>query len=162
MNQTRSNGGVIIALSLMVALLLTIMPLPEWARPYRLQWGVMVLIYWVMALPGRVGISVGFVTGLALDALKGDVLGQHALTFSVVAYLTWRLHRRVRVFPLWQQALVVLGLLTVERVLNIWIVGMLGLIGPDWTYWTVPLLGALLWPWVFIVLRDVRRRFDVR
>jgi rod shape-determining protein MreD len=158
----RSSGGLAILASFCVALVLTILPLPDWAQPYRPQWVTLVLIYWTLALPHRVGVGIGFLNGIALDVLTGTLLGQHALGLSIVAFATLKLHQRVRVFPLWQQSLVVLVLLVVEHLLALWVMGAIKEKPPGLVYWAVPPIGALLWPWIFVILRDIRRRFHVR
>jgi len=157
-----ARGNLMILITFCVALLLTILPIPEWARAFRPQWVTLVLIYWSMALPHRIGVGIGFVTGILLDVLTGTLLGQHALGLSVVAFATVKLHQRVRVFPLWQQSLVVLVLLVVDHLLALWVMGAINQPPPGLVYWAVPPIGALLWPWVFVVLRDLRRRFHVR
>lgn len=162
MNLFTARGGFMILLTFCFALILTILPLPEWARVFRPQWVALVLIYWSMALPHRVGVGYGFIFGILLDVLTGTLLGQHALGLSVVAYTTLKLHQRIRVFPLWQQSLVVLLLLVVEHLLALWVMGAINERPPGLIYWAVPPIGALLWPWVFVVLRDLRRRFHAR
>jgi rod shape-determining protein MreD len=162
MSLIQSRGGLAILASFCVALILTILPLPEWAQPFRPQWVTLVLIYWTLALPHRVGVGIGFLNGMALDVLTGTLLGQHALGLSIVAFATVTLHQRVRVFPLWQQSLVVLVLLVVEHLLALWVMGATGETPPGLSYWAIPPIGAMLWPWVFVILRDIRRRFHVR
>ena len=156
-----SRGYLMLLLILVVALLMTIMPLPDWARPLRPQWVTLTLIYWCIALPHRVGVGSGFVFGLILDVLTGTLLGQHALGLSLVTYLAVQLHARIRVFPLWQQALAVWSLLMVEHLFSLWIMGAIGQTTPGLMYWIIPVIGAMLWPWVFITLRDLRRRFKI-
>ena len=121
----------------------------------------MILIYWCMALPQRVGVGVGWSVGLCMDVLTATLLGQRALGLAVVAYLSLKLHQRIRVTPLWQQALTVLVLLLVYQMLALWVLGITGQRPNTWLYWGPSLVSMLLWPWVFIVLRDVRRRFQV-
>lgn len=161
MSFARRHGTLTIVLTLLVALTLEIMPLPDWATPFRPQWLLLVLIYWCMALPSRVGVGFGWVSGIMLDILTGALLGQHALGISIVAYITLKLHQRTRVLPLYQQALTVLLLLLVERLITIWVIGAVGYPAPTLWYWAAPLVGMLLWPWIYVVLRDIRRRFRV-
>ena len=156
------RGGLSIALSISLALLLTIFPLPDIAQPYRPQWTALVIIYWCMAIPERVGVGISFITGILLDVLTGTLLGQHALGLSVIAFLTVQTHQRIRVFPLWQQSIFVTILLIVDRLLLLWVDGAIGRPAAGLVYWVPPLLGVLLWPWVYIILRDVRRRFHVK
>lgn len=156
-----SRSAFIILLTFCLALLLTVLPLPEWARLYRPQWVALVLVYWAIALPHRVGVGTGFIMGIMLDALTSTLLGQHALGMSVIAFLAVQSHARIRVFPLWQQAIGVLILLLIEHSLNLWIIGATLQAPPGLVYWFVPLISAFLWPWMFVTLRGVRRRFKV-
>lgn len=155
------RGTGVISTTLIVALVLTLLPLPEWAQPFRPQWYTLALIYWCVALPQRVGVGTGWALGLIVDTLTGSLLGQHALSLSLIAFLCVKLHLRVRVFPLWQQSLTVLTLLALERLLSLWVMGATGYPTPPLLYWAPALVSMLLWPWVFIILRDIRRRFGV-
>ncbi len=152
----------IVYLTLALGFVLTVIPLPEWAINYRPQWVTLILIYWCMALPERFGVGVGWFTGILLDVLTGTLLGQHALGLALVAYLTLKLHRRVRVLPLRQQIFTIFVLLLVERLLALWATGAAGYPAPTLWYWAAPVMGMLLWPWIYIILRDIRRRFRVR
>lgn len=155
------QGRLAILFTLAVAMLLTILPMPEWARPFRPQWVTLVLLYWAIALPHRIAVGSGFITGILLDVLTGTLLGQHALGLSVVTFIAIQLHQRVRVFPFWQQSLVILVLLLIEFLLALWVTGATRDVTPGPAYWSAPLIGALLWPWVFVTLRKVRRHFTV-
>jgi rod shape-determining protein MreD len=159
-DQPRRGTGIIL-LSMLVALVLTVLPLPDAVQALRPQWYCLVLIYWCFALPERIGVGTGWALGLIVDALTGSLFGQHALSLSLIAYLCITLHLRVRIFPLWQQSLTVLALLALERLLSLWITGATGRPTPPLEYWAPALVGMLLWPWVFIILRDLRRRFRV-
>ncbi len=161
MNSVRHHGSWVIVLSLLIALVLTLLPLPYWAAPYRPDWVALVLIYWCLALPERVNVGIGWGMGLLLDGLSGTLLGQHALGLTVVTYLTANLHLRIRLFPIWQQALTVMVLLTADQILVLWVNGILGRPPHSWLYWAPSLTGMLLWPWLFASLRDLRRRFKV-
>ncbi|MCG7870030.1 MAG: rod shape-determining protein MreD [Candidatus Thiodiazotropha taylori] len=155
------NRSSVIYLSLLVGFILTIMPLPEWANTFRPQWVVLILIYWCMTMPERIGVGVGWSTGFLLDVLTGTLLGQHALGFSVVAYLMLRLHLRVRVIPLRQQVFTIFILLLVERLLALWSTGAANYPTPSLWYWVTPVVSTLLWPWIYIILRDISHRFHV-
>lgn len=155
------HGGSIIFLSLTVALLLTTVPLPEQLRVMRPDWVLLVLIYWAMALPHRVGVVIGWSMGLINDVLTGMLLGQHALAYCLVIFLTLKLHQRLRLYPLWQQAQSILVLLTLGQLLLLWINGMIGRPIHSWWYWAPSLIGALLWPVLFVFLRGLRRAFRV-
>jgi len=155
----RQRGTLAIAASFAVALTLTALPVPDWAALWRPAWVSLVLIYWCMALPARVGVGTGWVVGIMLDVLTGTLLGHHALGLSVVAFIAHKLHHRVRVLPLWQQGISVFGLVLVYQVLLLWINGIRGMQVEPWTYWAPPVTSMVLWPWVFIILRDIRRKY---
>ena len=161
MVQQPAHASWVIALSFAAAFLLTVMPLPHgltWARP---DWVCLVLIYWVMALPQRVGIVVSFVVGVLLDVLEGSMLGLHALSLSVVAYLALMLYQRLRQFNMWQQAGVVFVMLGVNQMLGLWLQGMVAL-NPGGALFLLPvIISALLWPGVLTLLRHLRRRYRV-
>lgn len=161
MTDTGGSGRLVILITICIAMLLTILPMPDWARPFRPQWVTLVMVYWAIALPHRVGVGSGFVAGIVLDVLTGTLLGQHSLGLSVVLFIAIQLHQRIRVFPFWQQSLGVLVLLIVEHLLSLWVIGATRGEAPGLGYWAVPLIGALLWPWMFVTLRKVRRHFKV-
>jgi len=159
--QPQLHGRWVIVLSFIVALSLTIVPMPDWAAPLRPEWVVVVLIFWCLAVPQRVSVGTAWFCGLLLDVLRGAVLGQHALTLSLVAYVTIKLHRRIRVYPRWQQSLAVLALVLLHQLPLFWVNGMMGVSGQDWSYWLPALSSALLWPIVYPLLRDLQQRFRV-
>ena len=132
------HGRTTIVVTLLVSLVLSVMPMPENLQYYRLQWAALVLIYWCMALPERVGVGIGFFVGLLLDILTGTLLGQHAFGLSVISFITVKTHKRVRVFPLWQQSVFVTLLLYVDRVLFVWVDGTIGRPAAMLESWVAP------------------------
>jgi rod shape-determining protein MreD len=161
MRQDQHHAGWIIVLSFIVAFMLTAMPLPEWAASWRPAWVAMVLIYWCMALPDRVGIGIAWLLGLLLDVQQGTLLGQNALGLALIAYITLKSYQRVRMFPLPQQALVVCAYLLLQQFISLWIHGMMGVPPQNWTFWMPAFTSMVLWPWLFIILRDLRRKHHV-
>lgn len=157
----RQHGTWVIAVTFLLAMVLTVMPLPHWGHLVRPEWTALVLIYWVLALPHRVGIGVAWAVGILLDTLTGTLLGQHALSLSIIAYLSLKLYKRVRLLPLWQQSATILGFLGLHQLITLWILGLTGQDERGWTYWLPSVGGMVLWPVVFVVLRDARRRFGV-
>ena len=153
------QSGSVIAMTFVIALLLTVLPMPESVAIWRPAWVALVLIYWCMAAPERVGVAVGWVAGLLLDVMTGTLLGQHALGLSIVAWVAHHTHRRVRVLPLWRQAITIFILLFLYQALILWSNGIRGIPVAAAAYWTSPLVGTFLWPWLFVVLRVVRRRY---
>lgn len=158
MTEAISRGRWAVFLSLVLALFLTILPMPSAAENLRPQWVAMTLIFWSLTVPDRVGVFWAFSVGLVLDVMSGTLLGHHALSLSVVAYLAMELHQRIRIFPLWQQSLFVWVLLLVERLLSLWVLGASGQPTPTLIYWAPTFVGLLLWPWLQAVLTDLARR----
>ncbi len=160
MTSGRKQGLAIILITFLISLLITLMPLPEWARPFRPQWYTLILIYWAMASPERIGVGAGWLLGLIVDVMTESLPGQHALTLSLVTYIVVKLHTQIRVFPLWQQSVTVMALLFIEPLIATWAMGISHQPPPPPPYWFTPVIGMLLWPWIYIILRDVRRRFQ--
>ncbi len=117
---------LVIYASLVVALILMILPLPDWAQMYRPNWIALVLIYWSMALPNRVGLWFAFFSGIILDTSLGTLLGQHTLALVVVIFFNLNFYQRIRVLALAQQALYVFLLLLINQVVVAWVEGILG------------------------------------
>lgn len=148
--------------SMIVALMLVMLPLPDWAQSLRPDWVALVMIYWIMALPENVGVTMAWGFGLLLDVTQGSILGQHAVGMVLVAYLVLLEYQRIRVFSLVQQALVVFVLLLIKQLMVLWVSGIVGQPPPDILPYFLPsLVGAIIWPWLFVILRDIRRRFTL-
>ncbi len=148
--------------TMIIGLMLVMLPLPEWAQPFRPDWVTLVMIYWVMALPANVGVTVAWMFGLLLDVAQGAILGQHALGLVLVAYLVMLQYQRIRVFSLLQQSLVIFVLLMIKQLLVLWVSGIVGQAPEEiFSYFLPSLVGAIIWPWLFVILRDIRRRFTL-
>ncbi len=147
--------------TVILALMLEMFPLPDWAQPFRPDWVTLVLIYWAMAIPEQIGVTVAWIFGLLLDVTQGAILGQHAIGLVLVVYLVHLQYLRIRVFSLVQQAMVVFVLLMVKQLLVLWVSGIVGQAPDAGIYFLPSFIGALIWPWLFIVLRDIRRRFTL-
>lgn len=147
-------------LSFLLALLISILPLPNWLQLIWPQWLLLILIYWVLAYPYQLNLGIAWLLGLLLDGLYGTLLGEHALAFTVVAYIAYRLHRQIRMFPILQQALCMFFLVLIYQGLLVWIQGMLGLLTNVYLFWLSALTSMLLWPWLFMGLRRCQQRYN--
>lgn len=157
----RLHNYWVILVTMFVALLLTAMPLPDWITTWRPAWVAMVVIYWSMALPQRFSIGSAWVMGILLDVLQGSLLGQHAIGLSIVAYVTANLHLQIRQHPLYQQSVFVGLLISVYLCLVVWVNGVIGRPPHSWFFLAPVITSMLLWPWLFVILRDIRRRARV-
>ena len=145
-----------VIITLVVALVLTIVPIPDVLNPLRPYWVALVLIYWCLETQDLISLGHAFVVGLVLDLLTGSLLGMHALGLVILVYLVKRFRARLRFFPPWQQALSVFALLLNDRIVVVWIISLKGDILPPATFWLAPLIGTLLWPWLFLLMDRYR------
>jgi rod shape-determining protein MreD len=160
--QQKSHAVWVIFLSFFLAYLLAIVPFPQWAMNYRPEWVPMVLIYWVMALPYRIGIGSAWFAGLLLDVLEGSILGLNAMALVIIAYVTLSLHLRLRMFSSLQQAGLVLALVGLNLMLCHWLQLVTGqTITSNLMFLMAALTSAVIWPSLFQLLRQIRRSFDV-
>lgn len=165
MNSASASGIWVIVVTFIVAMAFMVMSLPDtlpWELGYlRPDWVGLVLFYWVIALPQRVGIFVAFLLGLSVDVLVGSLIGQHAVTMIFIAYVGMTLHQRLRMFAVWQQSAIVFITIGAAQLVNLWLDNFLGL--AEWNLWYLlpAFISALLWPWIFLALRFLRRFFYV-
>lgn len=155
MKASRERRGLVF-LTVMAAILLSLLPLPEVLLPFKPYWVAMVVVYWALETHDMIGMGLAFLTGIVLDILSGSLMGMHALSLVIMVFLVQRFRSRLRFFPPWQQALSVLALLVNDRIILIWITVLLGEPIPTWRYWLAPLVGMALWPWLFLVLDRIR------
>lgn len=157
----RLNNGWVIWLSLLFALLLSVAPMPSNTELGRPLWLGMFIAYWALALPHRGGMTAAFCFGLMLDVLSGTLLGQNGLPLILIAFLVLSLQQRLRMFPLWQQSMVLLIVLGLAQLVQLWLNTLTGNRPPTLLFLVPVPISALLWPWVFVALQRVQRRFNV-
>lgn len=159
---SKAHATWVIVLSFFIAYLLAIVPFPQWAMHYRPEWVPMVLIYWAMALPYRIGIGSAWFVGLLLDILEGSILGVNAISLVVIAYVTLSLHLRMRMFSSLQQSGLVLALVGLNLMLSHWLQIITGqTISSNLMFLMAALTSAVIWPSLFQLLRQIRRSFYV-
>jgi len=151
-----------VIVTLVVGLMLTIMPLPDAAAPFRPDWLTLLLIFWAMQLPRAWSVGSAWIVGLILDVSHGTILGQHALALCVIVFITVRFHLLMRVFPLSQLTATVFALLALYQFLLFWINGVAGVSSQSVAYWGPVITGTLLWPFLFMFLSGVRYRVRSR
>jgi rod shape-determining protein MreD len=146
-----------IALSLLVGMMLNLVPLTGLAATLRPDFLALVLLYWCIQQPRFVSVGVAWWVGLLMDVADATLFGQHALAYAVLAYAAEYFRRRVLRFPLWQQAVHVAALLGVTAALVLLVRYVGGAPLPRWTYVLPPVVGALLWPPLSVVLQWPQR-----
>lgn len=159
-----SNAGYrhwVIWATLLVAVILALLPLPAIVTPAWPAWVALTLIYWVLALPERAGVGFAFVIGIILDVLQGVIFGQNALALTIVAFICFKLHRRMRLFPMLQQALVVFVIIGLQQLILLWLGSLVGDASAHLGFLLPALFSALVWPPLYLLLRSIRQRYRV-
>ncbi|MDR1350634.1 MAG: rod shape-determining protein MreD [Zoogloeaceae bacterium] len=140
-----------IALSLLIALLLNLLPTRQW--PIMPDWVMLALCFWSMREWRIFSMGYAFLLGLLMDVANGAALGQHALAYVLLHYAAARLSRRILQFPLGQQSLHVLPLFLGVTGIQILIRLMAGSDFPGWSEFISPIVAALLWlPVAFLLI----------
>jgi rod shape-determining protein MreD len=146
------------ALSALVALTLAILPLPQTLDAFRPDFLVLVVFYWSIASPRAGGLTLAFAAGIALDVIKGVVLGQHALALTLMAAWATHLRLRLRVFSTLSQSLTIFALLTGYQFILFWVDGATGNPVTSFSRWLAPVIGALIWPLMVGILSRLHER----
>ncbi len=153
---SRHGNPWLLPVSVLVALLLGLLPLPDVLQPVRPYWLALVLVYWWIEEPDRAGLGLAFVCGVCADLVFGSVLGEQALRLVIMAFIVGRFRAQLRFLPLPQQALAVGGQLLNDRVVAATLHLVLGEPQLPASFWWAPLAGMLLWPPVFVLLDRLR------
>jgi rod shape-determining protein MreD len=160
MNRQRL-GRIWFATTLLFALLSMLIPLPLLLQPLKPYWPALILLYWALESGDRVTLGLAFTVGLGADLLDGVLLGEQALRLTALVFIALRFRSRLRFFPMWQQTLAVLALLLNDRVLLLLVRVLAGESLPPATWWLSPLVGAALWPFLFLLMDDLRARLRI-
>lgn len=149
-----------IMFSFVFAWILTIIPLPPSLQYFRPEWVMLFLIYWALREPRLVGVATGFCIGLFMDVLTGGVLGQYALSLSLIVYLTQLFKHRIRVFPFWYQAIVVLVLIGFGQLSLLMVQWLIGHPPASLKYWFSTIASLLVWLGMYRVFNCNERTFN--
>lgn len=147
---------VFIGLSLVAGLAINLMPLG------RVVWTpdllMVLLVFWGVHQPLRIGMGVAFVLGLCMDVAQSALLGQHALAYTVLSFAAIAIHRRLLWYSVPSQALQVLPLFALAHAIELLLRLVSGGLFPGWWIFLAPLLEAALWPLASWVLLAPQRR----
>lgn len=158
MNLARREPRWAVFFTVLIALILQAMPLWNWLDAVRPAFIALAIIYWGIYAPHAGGIAAGWLAGLAFDVVDGAVLGQNALAVAVVAYIAATLHQRLRNQTLVQQSLFVFAMLSFNELVVWAIEGWTGDTGPGNWRWIQPMVGAMLWPFVALLIGRTHSR----
>jgi rod shape-determining protein MreD len=150
-----------LSITLFVALMINLLPLTDWVLALRPDFVALVLLYWGIYQPRKVGFLPAWLLGLAMDVADGSLFGQHALAYSVMMFAAIALHRRVSMFGMRQQMLHVLPILLVMQLIVLGVREAAGGQFPGGWYFLSSITGALLWPVADLLLKmPLRQRQD--
>lgn len=155
---SRASSNWLVAVSLLVGLMALVIPLPTLVVPLRPYLLALVLAYWLLESPHRIGLGTAFMLGLMADVVSASLLGEQALRLVVLAFLIQRFRARLRFFPLWQQAGAMFVLLLNDCVISALVHVVAGDPAMPWLGWLSPALGFAVWPWLFLLLDELRLR----
>lgn len=153
---SRTHRPWVLPVSILLALVLGLLPLPQVLQPLRPYWLGLVVAYWVLEAPDKAGLGLAFLAGVLADLAFGSLLGEQALRMVVLAFIIQRFRARLRFFPMSQQALAIGALLLNDRVIGMALHLALGVHPLPWSYWFAPLVGMLLWGPVYVALDAMR------
>lgn len=158
----RSRNVWFVWLTLVFGLLLSVATMPEFMAVGRPLWLGLLVAYWSLAAPQSIGMTRVWLLGLAADVLYGTPLGQNALVLALITCMLMALHQRLRVFPVWQQCLVLLVVFGLAQLVQLWLNTLTGNRPPTLLFLLPALVSALLWPWVYSVMRWFSERLKVQ
>jgi rod shape-determining protein MreD len=148
-----------IGLSLFVAFLLNLLPWGPWIGVP--DFVALVLVFWGIHQPRKVGIGLAFFMGLLMDVHDATLLGENALAYTLLSYSAIMIHRRVLWFPVLIQALHVLPLLLLAQAIQLMVRYFVSGKFPGWFYFIESAVSVVLWPVVtWILLAPQRRAVD--
>ena len=145
-----------IALTLAVALAFNMMPLGR--QPALPDLVAVALVFWNVHQPRRVGVGLAFVFGLMMDVHQGALLGQHALAYTLLSFVSITIHRRLLWFGVIEQALQILPVFAAAHGVSLAVRMLAGGMFPGWWLLLAPVFEALLWPLVTVLLLAPQRR----
>jgi rod shape-determining protein MreD len=160
-----TQGGWLILLTIAVALILSVLHVPEnwpqwlgWLRP---AWVMLVVFFWVMQVPHRIGLITAWLMGLLLDVLYADPLGLNGLILALLTFVTWRFYERLRMFSIPQQGVVVFALILLGEAIRLVVHNLT--LDRDLTWMIVipAVVSLVLWPFVYLLLAGLSARFRV-
>ena len=145
-----------IALSLLLAFGVNLLPLGR--HPAMPDLLALVVVFWNVHQPRRVGVGAAFVFGLLMDVHEGALLGQHALAYTLLSFVAITIHRRLLWFGLAEQALQIVPVFFAAHLVSLLVRMLAGGMFPGWGLFLAPLFESLLWPVATMLLLAPQRR----
>lgn len=140
-----------VVVTLVLAAILETLVLPDLLTPLRPAWLTLVVVYWLMRHPEKVGVTFAASVGLLLDVITGSYFGIHMLSLSILAYFVSLMHQRMNMFPMLQQAAIVFILVGIHLMLVTLLQSQLGGLDTSMDYMWKALTTAVLWPMIVLL-----------
>lgn len=160
MRAVRSANLLLLIISLLLALLLEVAPMPNALQEWRPLWLALVLSYWALETPHNFRIGLAWLTGIAQDVLYGSLLGFHGLFLVFVVFVILLLQQRLRMFPHWQQAFFLTLVFVAGQLVLLWLGELTGTRTKLMEFLLPALISGLLWPWVYMIMHGLHRLFS--
>lgn len=157
-----NHPGLMIVITLTAAMLLRVFRWPLDAWLFSPDWVLLVVIFWTLTKPGYFGVGSAWLVGLLTDVLTGHLLGQFALTYTLIAYICLLHRHRLRLMPPVQQTITILLILLLGQASILWIEQLQHSFTITALYWAPSLTGALLWPLLSYLLHRLSRAGDLQ
>ena len=153
----RRTSPISVYLSLLTALLCQLFPWVGQGVILRPDFMLVVILYWLLRSPNLCNVGTAWFAGLLVDLATGSLLGQHALTFSVTAFVALTYQRRLVLFNTWQLLAYAFALLMIERVLILLLKLFEGNENPGFMYFWPAITGLLLWQIMILLFGSLTR-----
>ncbi|OOF71277.1 rod shape-determining protein MreD [Rodentibacter caecimuris] len=141
-----------------IALVMELAPWPTNFQDFKPSWLVLVLLYWVLAIPNKVSIGWAFILGLVWDLVLGSILGIHSLVLAIAFYFIAKNYLILRNLSLWFQSVLVVFFIFSIRLMIFLIEFLINNAYFNWQEIWGALASGILWPWVFLFMRKIRRK----
>lgn len=151
-----SYGFVLVTLT--IGFVLNLVTYFEWMKYAKPDWVLLILFYWCLEIPDRIGVGWGWVSGLVIDILNYSLLGQHAVAKAFVAFFAVAASRRIQGYDPWQQCIVVFFIASIDIAITVLIANLTTDAEVRLVYWQSALMSALIWPFIYMILRFLRKR----
>ncbi|MEZ8062567.1 MULTISPECIES: rod shape-determining protein MreD [Vibrio] len=156
------RSKIVIGCSFLIALILQTIPWPGSLDLFRPSWLLLVTCYWVLAMPHRVNVGSALILGLLWDLLIGSTLGIRGMMMAIVMYIIALNFLVIRNMALWQQGMIIAALTVLFEVLIFFGEYLIqDVVFNPLSLWSA-LINCILWPWMFLLMRRVRRHWHVR
>lgn len=146
-----------IVFTLIAALIINLLPWSGWLLAIKPDFVALVVLYWCIQQPRKVGFAAAWLLGLLMDVANGSLFGQHALAYSVLAFAGIVLHRRVLMFTMRDQVLHVIALLLANDLIVLAVRKFAGAEFPGFSYFVGSFIAGALWPVVCFLLKLPQR-----